>query len=186
MFSPVPRMTLPPDPHPGHVVLVAEGIMPPPHAGRAAPPGPLAFSSTAELLPFRSPVIRLVVSVTVLAPPPSYSFRLLHPSTLLSIGRLRCRQGPSECNPVTRDWPGSQGWRATMTASVIVEGRKERYAARSRWTGCSPLRRRWQESGNRTAGTGTSYGQSAAIGGDLNQVRSKNGVRRQFGGGGTP
>ena len=78
MFSPIAGMSLPPDPHTGHILIVAEVVMTPPGAGRQAAARPLAFGATAILLLFCRPGIGIVVPVTVLAPPPTQSLRLSH------------------------------------------------------------------------------------------------------------
>jgi len=81
-------MSLPPDLHPGHIVIVAEVVMTPPDAGRQAATRPLAFGATAKLLLFRRPGIGIVVPVTVLAPPLAQSLRPLHGRALLTVARV--------------------------------------------------------------------------------------------------
>ena len=71
-------MSLPPDLHTGHIVIVAEVIMTPPDAGRQATARPLAFGATAKLLLFCRPGIGIVVPVTLLAPPLAQSLRPSH------------------------------------------------------------------------------------------------------------
>lgn len=72
-------MSLPPNPHPGHIIIVAEVIVPTPGAGRQAPPCPLAFGATAKLLLFRRPGIGIVFSVAMMTPPLTQSLGLSHP-----------------------------------------------------------------------------------------------------------